>query len=200
MFIRKDGLNDNVVTLSITSSHLLAKFGFLGTSSNTLTGLNLTLGTHDTTTPLLPGLVEFVIEVGLDGLAKGGELGLVLGTDFRKSQGSGGLLVDETSEASLTLDNAIRDTHLAAQSWQPDNQLNWINIMGDDDELGLLVFDQGGDVVKSVLDGVGFLGGVELGSLDLCGGSLGKTLLLSSLGLWLILGKKTEQVGCGVLV
>ncbi len=41
------------------------------------------------------------------------------------------------SKASFALNDAVRDLHLPAQGWKPHNQLNWINIMSDDNQLGL---------------------------------------------------------------
>jgi hypothetical protein len=41
------------------------------------------------------------------------------------------------SKAGLSFNNAVRDLHLPAESWKPHNQLNRINIMSDDNKLGL---------------------------------------------------------------
>ncbi len=41
--------------------------------------------------------------------------------------------------------------------WKPEDELDWIDIGGNDDQLGFLLFDQSGDVVESALEEVGSL-------------------------------------------
>jgi hypothetical protein len=41
------------------------------------------------------------------------------------------------SKAGLSFNNAVRDLHLPAEGWKPHNQLNWINVMSNDNKLGL---------------------------------------------------------------
>jgi hypothetical protein len=41
---------------------------------------------------------------------------------------------------------------LSAKVWQPKDQFNWVNVGGNDDQLGLLLFDQGGDMVETTFD------------------------------------------------
>ncbi len=48
---------------------------------------------------------------------------------------------DNTSEASLVLDDAVGDAHLAAESGQEDDQLDGIYVIGDQDQLGLLLLN-----------------------------------------------------------
>jgi len=109
--------------------------------------------------------------------------------------------VDDSSESGLALDDGVRDTHLAAESGKEDNQLNGVNIVGDEDEGSLLVLDQADDVVETVLDDVGLLGDVLLllALLD-GGGLLQETLLLLDLGLRAVLVEELESLGGGVLV
>lgn len=108
--------------------------------------------------------------------------------------------MDDCSETGLALDNAVWDTHLAAKSGQPDDNLNGVNIIGNDDEGSLLGLDESGDVVDTVLDDEGLLG-LGLGTLlDLSGGSSGQTLLLLDAGLGAVLVDELEQLGGSVLV
>lgn len=51
------------------------------------------------------------------------------------------LLVNNGTKSSLALDDGVRDTHLAAQSGQENNQLNWVNIVGDENQGSLLVLN-----------------------------------------------------------
>ena len=109
--------------------------------------------------------------------------------------------MDNGTQTSLALDNGVRDTHLAAESGKEDNQLNGVNVVGDQDERSLLVLDQTDDVVETVLDVVGLLGDVLLLLALGNGGGLGvETLLLLGLGLRTVLVEELEGLGGGVAV
>lgn len=41
------------------------------------------------------------------------------------------LLVDDSSETSLTLDDGVWDAHLAAEGRQEDDELNGVDVVGD---------------------------------------------------------------------
>lgn len=43
------------------------------------------------------------------------------------------LLVDNRAESGLALYNGVWDTHLATKGGKEDNQLNGVNIVGDQD-------------------------------------------------------------------
>jgi hypothetical protein len=108
--------------------------------------------------------------------------------------------VDKSTETSLTLNNAVWDTHLAAESREPENQFNGINIVGNNNELGLLGFNKGGDVVNTVLDDNGL---VSLGDLLLLGlGSSSSTETITLLGLVLrsVLVHQLEELSGSVLI
>lgn len=111
------------------------------------------------------------------------------------------LLVDDSSETSLALDDGVRDTHLAAQSRQEDNELNGVDVMGDQNKRGLLILDQADNVVETVLDGVRLLADILLLLALLNGGGLlEETLLLLGLGLRAVLVEELEGLGSGVAV
>lgn len=130
-----------------------------------------------------------------------GELVLVLGADLGDGEDSSGLLVDNSAETGLALDNGVRDTHLLAQRGKEDDELNGLNVVGDEDERSLLVLNQANDVVETVLDGVGLLGDILLLLALLDGGSLlEETLLLLGLGLRSVLVEELESLGGGVAV
>ena len=169
-------------------------------SAGALGHLHVRLEAHESTTPSLASRLVLLGVVGLDSRDQGSELGLVLGTGLGESESGGGLLVDDCSETGLALDNAVWDTHLAAESGQPDDNLDGVNIISDDDEGSLLGLDEGGDVVDTVLDDEGLLG-LGLGTLlDLSGSSSGQTLLLLDAGLGAVLVDELEQLGGSVLV
>jgi len=111
------------------------------------------------------------------------------------------LLVDDSAQTSLALDNSEGNTHLAAEGRQEDDELDGVDIVGDQDQGGLLVLDQADNVVQTVLDGVGLLGDILLllALLD-GGGLLQQTLLLLDLGLRAVLVEELESLGGGVLV
>ena len=159
------------------------------------------LGAHDTTTPVTAGLLVLVGVALLDGREELGELGLVLGAGLGQGQDGRGLLVDDGTETGLALDDGVRDTHLAAESGQEDNQLNGVDVVGDQDKGSLLVLNQADNVVQTVLDVVGLLGDILLLlALGDGGGLLVQTVLLLSLGLGAVLGQELEGLSSGVAV
>lgn len=109
--------------------------------------------------------------------------------------------MDDSSQTGLALYDGEGDTHLAAESRQEDDELNGVDIVGDQDQGGLLVLNQANNVVQTVLDGVGLLGDILLllALLD-GGGLLQQTLLLLDLGLRAVLVEELESLGGGVLV
>lgn len=111
------------------------------------------------------------------------------------------LLVDDSSKTSLALDDGVRDTHLAAQGRQENDELDGINIVGDKDQGGLLVLDQTNDVVETILDSIRLLADVLLLLALLDGGSLlHEALLLLRLGLGAVLVEKLEGLSGGIAV
>jgi len=147
------------------------------------------------------GLFVLLTVTLLDGLDQLGQLGLVLRTDLRQSKNSSSLLVDDRAESRLALDDSIRDTHLSAESRDEDHQLNWVNIVGDEDQGSLLVLNQADDVVETVLDGIGLLADIFLllALLD-GGGLLQQSLLFLSLALGSVFVEELESLASGVTV
>lgn len=160
------------------------------------------LGTHDTTSPVAGSLLVVLLEVTVvDGGDELLELVLVLGADLGQSEDGGSLLVDDGTETGLALDDGVRDTHLAAESGQEDDELNGVDVVGDEDEGSLLVLDEADNVVETVLGDVGLLGDVLLLLALSDGGSLlGEPLLLLGLGLWAVLVKDLEGLSGKVAV
>ena len=120
-------------------------------------------------------------QVGLGGADEGSELALVLAVDVLEGDDGGGLLVDDRAEAGLALDDDVGDTHLAAERGEEDDELDGVDIVGDDDERRLLGLNEGNAVVETVLDEEGLLGVLGLGLLLLSsrlGLSLETSLLL----------------------
>ncbi len=64
------------------------------------------------------------------------------------------LLVDKGSKTRLVFHDAVRNIHLSAQSWHPDNQFDRVDVVSDDNKLGFLFFNKGGDVVQPELDNI----------------------------------------------
>ena len=166
-----------------------------------LTSAVVGLGTHDSTSPVAARVLVLVVVGLLGGGDELGKLSLVLGADLGDGEDSGGLLVNHSSKTSLALDDDVGDTHLAAEGGEEDNQLNGVNIVGDEDEGSLLVLDQTNNVVETVLDGVGLLGDILLLLSVVDGlGLLDETLLLLGLGLRAVLVEEAEKLGGEVLV
>lgn len=127
--------------------------------------------------------------------------------------------MDDRPETGLALHDDVWHTHLAAQGGEEDDELDGVNIVCDDNEGGLLGFDEGDDVVETVLDEEGLLGVLDdarlletdqsskmtyvyLLAFTLLStlGSLDQALTLLDLGLGPVLVQELEQLGGGVLV
>ena len=159
------------------------------------------LEAHDTATPVSPTLLVLVGVALLDGRDKLGQLRLILRLDLSQSKDSRSLLVDHSAETGLALDDGVWDTHLAAESWEEDDELDRVNVVGDEDEVRLLVLNEADDVVEAVLDGVWLLADIlALLALGDGGGLLGLAVLLLGLGLWAVLVKKLEGLSSLVAV
>jgi hypothetical protein len=161
--------------------------------------LSLGLQAHDSTAPLS---LEVFIELSLEVVLQALELGLVLLVHGGKGAHSGGLLVGEGAQSSLALDNGEGDIHLLAKSGKPDNQLDGVNVVGDDDQLGLLLLNEGGNVLQAVLEhgrGRAGPGGGGLTSSGGLGGGL-EADVLGGISLGLVLHQQLEQLGSLVLV
>ncbi|KAH3670509.1 hypothetical protein OGAPHI_001024 [Ogataea philodendri] len=170
-------------------------------NSSSLGQLGSSLGSHDTSTPVSSLVLVFLGEVSVDGGDKLGQSSLVLWSDVDQSSNSTGLLVDQGSESSLTLDNGVWNTHLSAQSWEENNKLDWVNIVSDQNQLGLLVLDQRDNVVQSVFDNK-WLGRDVLLLLTVSNSSglLGESLLLLSSSLWSVVVQELEHLSSSVSV
>jgi len=167
----------------------------LSTLADHLCGLVAT----ETSTPLATLVLVLVREVGLSSADEGREFTLVLRLNVLESKDGCGLLVDDGTETGLALYDDVGDTHLAAESGEEDNELDGVDIVGDDDEGSLLGLNKSNDVVKTVLDEEGLLGLILL-SLSNGGSSLSETGLLLLLRLGAVLVEELEELGSGVLV
>lgn len=130
----------------------------------------LVLDAHNTTTPVSSeGLV--LVELSAEVLGKNFEVLEVLLADFSESDASGGLLVDELAEASLTLNEGEGDSLLSAESREESEEFNGVNVVSNNNELSLTLFNEFSDVVETELDN-NWLGGLFGISTTLLGLSL----------------------------
>jgi len=167
--------------------------------SGHLVGLSLALGAHDSAAPVLPDLLGSLVVVGLHGLDDFGELLLVLVLDINEGDGSALLSADELSESGLTLDNAVWNVHLSAESWQVDDDFEWVDVVGDQDELGLLSLDQVDYLVDTAGQG-GWSWGWGVGlALDSCLSAGHQSSLFVGFALTSVFGGELKNLG-GVLL
>ena len=109
--------------------------------------------------------------------------------------------MDDSAKTGLALHNSVGDTHLLAERRKEDDELNRLDIVGDEDERSLLVLDKTNNVVETVLDSVRLLADILLLLALLDGGSLlEETLLLLRLGLRSVLVEELKSLGSGVAV
>lgn len=110
------------------------------------------LDSHDSSSPVLShlGIVHVLAsEVLLEGL----EILIIFLSHVSQSNGSCGLLMDELSESGLALHNAEWHILLSAQGREEDNQFNWVDVVGNGNELGISTFDKLSDVAEPVFQG-----------------------------------------------
>ena len=148
----------------------------------------LVLDAHNTTAPS-PGELSVIIVLSLEGLSELLKVDEVLAADAGESNSRSGLHVNELAKVGLATDEAEGDTLLSAKSRQVDDNLKRVNVVSDDDKLGLTFLDEGGHVVKTELEVHGLL---SLGSV-LLGSSL-QTLSLLLLGLRSVLGEQFKEL------
>lgn len=146
-------------------------------------------------------LIVLVGEVCLRGGDKSGELALILRLDVLEGHDGGGLLVDNSAETGLALNNDVRDTHLAAECRKEDNELNRVNVVCDDNKRSLLSLNEGDAVVEAILGEQGLLVGLGclLARSGVFRGSIEAGLLLL-LRLRAVLVQKFEKLRRSVLV
>ena len=101
--------------------------------------------------------INYHLQVCLSGADDGGQLTLIFGLDVLNSQDGGGLLVDNSAETSLAFDNYVGDAHLSAEGRKVDHQLNWVDIVGNDNQSSLLGLNEGDAVIEAVFDEEGLL-------------------------------------------
>lgn len=155
----------------------------------------LVLDTHNTTSPSSLDVSIFDVSLG----EVGGELlnlDHVFGVSFSKGNTGGGLEVNKLAKVGFSADEAEWSSLLSAESWKMDNNLNWVDIVSNHNELGLAFFNKGGDVVKTKLEvlwlgRLGWLGSILLG---LSGFLQSLGLLLSSL--WSVFFEELQEGGC----
>jgi len=182
------------VTLSLSSYNSLGTskrgqlLGFFGSHGlGTLVQLGLSLETHVSTTPLLDK-VGIVVVLFHGQILQEIQLCFVSLVDIRQTDNSGSLHVHQGSETSLVLDNHKGDTHLAAQSRKPEDELNGVYIVGNEDQRSLLLFDKVGDSLETTSHRVGVL--VVLFTL---GRHFLDTLLLGSRSLGTVLVEECKE-------
>jgi len=154
----------------------------------------------NTSTPLTTSLIIFVREVCLSSADESSQLTLIITLHLLQGNNGGRLLVHNGTKTSLAFDDNVRDTHLAAEGGQKDDELNRVNIVCDSNKSCLLGLNESNDVVKAVFDEQRLL--ILLFFLVLSGGSGSskKTGLLLLLSLGTVLVEQFEKLGGRVLV
>lgn len=90
------------------------------------------LGATDAASPGLVDLSGAVEVVGLGSTDKSSKRGLVRSRNIGDGAHGGSLLADGDTDAGLAGNDDVGDTHLAAEGGEEDNELNGVNVVGDD--------------------------------------------------------------------
>ena len=155
----------------------------------------LVLDSHDTTSP---GSLDSLVldEVLQEVLGELLNLNQILRVDISESNAGSILEVDKSSKRCLSANEAEWGSLASAKSWEMDHQFNWVDIMSNDNDLGLSFLNKGGHVVKTELEdlwlGVFVTSLTGLDSLSL----LLETLSLGFLVFWGVFGEKFEEFRC----
>ena len=96
------------------------------------------------------------IQVSLGSRNEGGELAVVLTTNFLDGNNGGSLLVDDSPKAGLALNDHVWYAHLATESRKENDKFDGVDIVGNDNESCLFGFDESSDMIKAVLGENGF--------------------------------------------
>mmetsp|Transcript_1122 Transcript_1122/g.3575 ORF Transcript_1122/g.3575 Transcript_1122/m.3575 type:complete len:230 (+) Transcript_1122:2885-3574(+) len=116
-----------------------------------LPGRILRLLTHHVAAPLAHRLRL----VGVKLLARGDKcrerLAVLVG-DGSKCDRRGRLLMHELAQPALAFDDGERHLHLAAERGQPGDELDWVDVVRNDDERRLLLLDERRDVVDPIAE------------------------------------------------
>lgn len=113
-----------------------------------------------------------------------------------ETNASARLATDQATETGLVLHDAVRNAHLAAQGRQENDQLDRVNIVSDDDQLGLFLLNQRRDRIDALADHKRPLGRRVrfTSSADLGAGA--QPLLLCLSALRPVFVQQLEQLGC----
>jgi len=145
--------------------------------------------------PVFPDFVSALVEVRLDGLDEFVEGAAVVRVDGCESETCASFPSGDAAQPGFVLDDAVRNSHLAAKGRKEQNELNGIDIVGDHDKLSLLLFHEPGYIVDTLANHGSALGrGILLSS----GPSLGtcnQPLLLSLASLRPVLVHELEELG-----
>jgi hypothetical protein len=148
---------------------------------------HLSLKTHGWLAFAAP--LELVVCEGIgEVVAQGSECVLVLLAHLGECHAGGGLLANKGSYASTALYNAVRNTHLAAESRHPNNELDWVNIRSNYNKLCLLLLNQSSNVLQTELEHVWWST-----SITTLLSSSSKALSFLLLGLRGVLGEQLEE-------
>jgi len=163
-----------------------------------LVSLSLRFSTHDSTTPVFPNFFRPLIVVSPDGFNNFSQVLLVFVVDFVEGNSGALFSADELSKSGFTFDDAVWNVHFSAQSWQVDNDFDWVDVVSNEHKLGLFSFDEVNDFVDaggqhwfSGSWGVWFAFGSGFGSSN-------EFSFFISFGLWGVLGGEFEDLG-GIL-
>ena len=152
-----------------------------------------------TTTPLVHLFLVVSKESRVDGVNNLCEGSAVFWLDFGKSNAGACLHANDLAKAGLALDNAVWDFEVAAESWHPDDEFDWVDIVSDDDELGLLGLDGGCNILDTLDESLLVARAGDLEVLLSLLSIIFVALLLLSLCFWAVLLEELEEGDSGVL-
>jgi len=184
--------------VSLNSASLLGFF--LGTNLLELLDTGDRLVAHDATTPVTTNLVVAIVVVGTDGLNQLAQGSLILVVNVGEGNTGASLAVNETSKTCLALNDAVWNSHLSAQGWQEDDDLNGLDVMGNDNELSLFLLYHANNSVDSAGQQEGLLGGLVSSTFHSLNSAGLQTFALLQFALRSVLIGELEELGSSLSI
>ena len=117
---------------------------------------------------------------------------LVLLSYLSQGDACGSLLMNEGTKTCLAFYEGIWNVLLSAESRKMEDKLNGVNVVSDDNQLGLTVLNESGNVAQTELDVEGLGGRVLSFSISFVLGLFLESGLLVVLSLWFVLSEQLE--------
>ncbi len=110
--------------------------------------LDLTLGSSLETSNSSSELL-IIVKVSSEGSGQVVKFGFVFLSDISQGNAGSVLLVNQPSQIGSSSNETVWNVHLSAKSWKPDDELNWVDVAGNDNQFGFSLLYKFSDMVQT---------------------------------------------------